>query len=212
MPASIFFELAPDKRERIISACIAEFAKYGYHNSSTNRIIAASGISKGSLFKYFESKEELYLYILDLAASEMIADLNEKAVGLSSDIFTMAAEYSALEFSWYAEHPEKARIIIDAFTKSDSEIYRKISAKYSGRDDDIYYELFGNIDSSQFYHDKQKTIDIFKWFLKGFNKDFSEKIQFGTREEIEEAKNSYLTQLNGHMDVLRAALIKQPEV
>lgn len=211
MPASIFFDLAPEKRERIISACITEFSKYGYQNSSTNRIIAASGISKGSLFKYFESKEELYFYILDLAASEMIADLNGKAANLSADIFTMAAEYSALEFSLYAEHPEKARIIIDAFTKSDSELYRRISEKYSGRDDDIYYELFKNIDSTQFYHDKQKTIDIFKWFLKGFNKDFSEKIQFGSSEEIEEAKNSYLTQLTEHMAVLKSALIKEQE-
>lgn len=212
MPASIFFELSPDKRERIISACTAEFSKHGYLNSSTNRIIAASGISKGSLFKYFESKEELYLYILDLAASEMIADLNNNAHNFSSDIFTMAAEYSALEFSWYAVHPEKARLIIDAFTRSDTEIYHRISEKYAGRDDDIFYELFRNIDSSAFYHDKQKTIDIFKWFLKGFNKDFSEKIRFGSGAEIEEAKNTYLEQLTAHMNILRSALIKKQEV
>lgn len=212
MPAGLFFELSLEKRERIISACIAEFARYGYHNSSTNRIIAASGISKGSLFKYFESKEELYLYILDLVATEMIADLSENTDCLSDDIFTIAIEYSALEFSWYAEHPEKARLIINAFTKSDSEIYHRILEKYAGRDDDIYYELFQNIDSSQFYYDKQKTIDIFKWFLKGFNNDFSEKIQFGSALEIENAKSNYLTQLTEHMSVLRAALIKKQEV
>lgn len=212
MPASIFFDLAPDKRERIISACIAEFAKYGYQNSSTNRIIAASGISKGSLFKYFESKEALYFYILDLAASEMLTDLSSKAQNLPADIFEMAVEYSALEFSWYADHPEKARIIIDAFTENDSELHCKISAKYAGRDDDVYYELFRNIDSTDFYYDKQKTIDIFKWFLKGFNKDFNDKIQFGGCEEIEEVKNSYLTQLAEHMSILKSALIKNREV
>jgi len=212
MPAGIFFELSPEKRERIISVCIAEFSKYGYETSSTNRIIAASGISKGSLFKYFESKEELYLYILELTASEMIADLSNAAACLSDDIFTKAAEYSALEFSWYAEHPEKAKLIINAFTKSDTDIYRRISEKYAGRDDDIYYDLFRNVDSSRFYHDKQKTIDIFKWFMKGFNNDFNEKIKFGSTIEIEEAKNSYLKQLTVHMNILRSALIKPQEV
>lgn len=63
MPKKLFHELQEDKKQKIISVSISEFAKYGYTDSSTNRIVKDSGISKGSLFKYFESKEDLYFYV-----------------------------------------------------------------------------------------------------------------------------------------------------
>ncbi len=208
MPTRRFQELAPEKRERIISESIAEFARYGYENSSTNRITAASGISKGSLFKYFEGKEELYLYVLELASGEMVADLGAAAEGLSSDIFALAAEYSALEFEWYAAHPEKARLIIRAFTRSDSDIYRRVAEKFSGADEDIYYSLLENIDTDRFVYDRGKTIDIVKWFLKGFNEDFRERLCCGEETDTEQLKNEYIAALTGHMEILRAALVR----
>ena len=59
MPKRVFLELDQNKQERITEAAIKEFARFGYENSSTNRIVKECDISKGSLFKYFESKEEL---------------------------------------------------------------------------------------------------------------------------------------------------------
>lgn len=208
MPTSRFSDLAPDKRSRIINVSIAEFSRYGYENSSTNRIIAHSGISKGSLFKYFDSKEELYLYVLDVAASEMISDLVEGAQSLSTDLFKMVVEYSILEFSWYAEHPEKAGLIIRAFSPSDTAISRKVAKKYSGRDDDLFYRLLESIDGSPFRYDRQKTMDIVKWFLKGFNEEFLERIQYGEALDIDAIKNEYTATLTAHMAILRSALVK----
>ena len=63
-----FFSLKPEKRERIINAALKEFAKNGYDKASTNEIVKESGISKGSLFNYFISKKELYLFLLDYAS------------------------------------------------------------------------------------------------------------------------------------------------
>lgn len=59
-----FFSLEPDKRERIINAALNEFARNGYGKASTNEIIKEAGISKGSLFNYFNNKKELYLFLL----------------------------------------------------------------------------------------------------------------------------------------------------
>ena len=65
MPNKLFFELDKQKQDRIISAAITEFATHGYENSSTNRIVKECAISKGSLFKYFENKEDLYFFLID---------------------------------------------------------------------------------------------------------------------------------------------------
>ncbi len=208
MPTKRFLELDPEKQSRILHASINEFALYGYENSSTNRIIASSGISKGSLFKYFDSKEELYLYALDVSAAEMISDLSAACVTLSTDPFKMAVEYSILEFDWYACHPEKGQLIVRAFVPSDTDIYRKISERYRGQDEDIYHKLLETVDEGLFRYDKAKVLEILKWFLKGFNDEFCSKLQSRERPEPETIREEYISALTGLTEVLRSALMK----
>ena len=54
-----FQSLETEKRERIINAALKEFAKNGYDKASTNDIVKEAEISKGSLFNYFNSKNEI---------------------------------------------------------------------------------------------------------------------------------------------------------
>ena len=66
MPKQTFFNLPAEKRETIINAAVDEFAQYGLENASTNRIVENSGISKGSFYQYFEDKQDVFLYMLDV--------------------------------------------------------------------------------------------------------------------------------------------------
>lgn len=55
-----------EERERVILDAAARlFACHGFHASSTRRIAAAAGVSEGTVFHYFGSKNELMLAILD---------------------------------------------------------------------------------------------------------------------------------------------------
>jgi AcrR family transcriptional regulator len=62
--------LPDEKRNTIINAAIDEFAEYGLENASTNRIVAASGISKGSFYQYFEDKQDVFMYLLTVLEQE----------------------------------------------------------------------------------------------------------------------------------------------
>lgn len=135
-PTKLFFELKEEQR-KIMNVGIAEFAEYGYTNSSTNRMVKSSGISKGSLFKYFANKEEFYFFILDTVTSDFTESLQKKTKNLSPKLFQRVMEYSVLEFSWYIQNPEKAKVILEAFRKNDSEIYRKTLERYSIQELDI---------------------------------------------------------------------------
>jgi AcrR family transcriptional regulator len=66
VPKETFFNLPSDKRERITQIAIDEFGKYEYADVSISRIVARAGIAKGSFYQYFEDKEDLYSYLLDL--------------------------------------------------------------------------------------------------------------------------------------------------
>lgn len=55
-----------EQRERgILDAATRLFASNGYHATSTRSIAAAAGVSEGTVFHYFGSKNELMLAILD---------------------------------------------------------------------------------------------------------------------------------------------------
>ena len=47
-------------KNRIIENAISTFSKYGYDKSRMDDIAKTSGLSKGTLYLYFESKEELF--------------------------------------------------------------------------------------------------------------------------------------------------------
>lgn len=64
---STFLNLPEDKKNRIIDTAIHEFAEKGYGGASINNIVSRLGISKGSIFQYFNNKKSLYFYIFDYA-------------------------------------------------------------------------------------------------------------------------------------------------
>jgi AcrR family transcriptional regulator len=67
MPKETFFNLSEEKREHITNIAIDEFANHNYAEVSISRIVARAGIAKGSFYQYFEDKEDLFSYLLDLA-------------------------------------------------------------------------------------------------------------------------------------------------
>ena len=67
MPKETFFNLPEEKREHITNIAIDEFATHNYAEVSISRIVARSGIAKGSFYQYFADKEDLFGYLLDLA-------------------------------------------------------------------------------------------------------------------------------------------------
>lgn len=72
MPKQTFLNLPEEKRRTIIGAAIDEFAEYGLKNASTNRIVANSGIAKGSFYQYFEDKQDVFMYLLTVLEHEKV--------------------------------------------------------------------------------------------------------------------------------------------
>jgi len=78
MPKQTFFNLPEEKRRNIIHAAIEEFAQYGLENASTNRIVANSGIAKGSFYQYFEGKQDVFMYLLTVLEQEKMEYFKDK--------------------------------------------------------------------------------------------------------------------------------------
>ncbi len=208
MPTPLFWGLNTEKQQNIFMAGVSEFAEYGYENSSTNRIVKKAGISKGSLFKYFPTKEDFYFYVLGEITAEHNSSLEEKINTLSADLFQRIVEYSVLEFSWYILYPEKSKMIVKAFTKNDTDIYKKTVLKYGNREQEIYYWFLQDIDTTQFRWGRHKTLDVVKWFLKGFNDDFLTKIQKQAYADFKMIEKEYVKDLSEYIEILKTGIVK----
>lgn len=61
-----FEDIREEKRDLIINAALRLFADTGYHATSISKIAKEASISKGLMYNYFESKEDLLISIMDL--------------------------------------------------------------------------------------------------------------------------------------------------
>ena len=64
MPTKTFLNLPKSKQNSIIESAKKEFSNVLFKDSSINNIIKMAKISRGSFYMYFESKEDIYFYIL----------------------------------------------------------------------------------------------------------------------------------------------------
>ena len=74
-PSTTFRNIPADKQRRVLEEARREFAEGGFLGASMNRLAAKLGIAKGSLFKYFGSKEGLFSGVFDHAVDRFSATL-----------------------------------------------------------------------------------------------------------------------------------------
>lgn len=70
MPTTTFFNLPEEKQQRIVDAAIKEFGQRGLEEGNLSNIVKDANISRGSLYQYIESKEDLYVYVFSKLRAE----------------------------------------------------------------------------------------------------------------------------------------------
>ncbi len=58
-------DVSEERREQIITAATAVFARRGFHEARMDDIVKESGLSKGALYWYFKSKDDIIAAIMD---------------------------------------------------------------------------------------------------------------------------------------------------
>ena len=122
MVTSRFENLDEDKQDEILNAAAEEFADKGFERASINRIIEAAGISKGSMYYYFEDKADLFSTTVRVAVEHLL----EQSGGI--DLEAMTAEsfwddvrtYSRNSMPLLNQNPTFVRLAQTYFSELDS--------------------------------------------------------------------------------------------
>jgi TetR/AcrR family transcriptional repressor of mexJK operon len=71
--------LSPEKRAQILSGAAAVFAADGYEGASMAQIATVAGVSKGTLYNYFDSKAALFTVYVGEKCSEFLTHAFDSA-------------------------------------------------------------------------------------------------------------------------------------
>ncbi len=132
-----FHNLPEEKRERILKIAREEFANNGFENTSIQQIAKKSGISVGSVYKYFENKEMLFTYIVQSGLS-LLEETLLKLAPAEEDILLKAEKIirSLLKFS--RKEPELIKLYCSLTTSGNSEFLNGLSQRIEAVSASIY--------------------------------------------------------------------------
>lgn len=80
----------PEKKKRVLDAGISEFANHGYERANINVIAKKAKISIGLMYKYFDTKEDLFITCMDEAIDLLDREINQVATNPDDKILVRA--------------------------------------------------------------------------------------------------------------------------
>ncbi len=150
------FDKIPEaKRKRILDAATTEFADYGFENTSIQQIAKKAEISVGSVYKYFENKEELF----SMVVKEGLSSLEELLLTHSAsdeDVIVKAEKVLKELLKFSKRHPQLIKLYCAVTTGNNTEFSQMLAQRVESISAKVYTEV---IKSAQKSGDVRNDID-----------------------------------------------------
>lgn len=143
-----FFDLKKEKQDRILNGALKIFALNGYKNGSTDVIVKEAGISKGLLFHYFGTKQELYRFLHDYSIRFLQLEIRSNVSATETDYFTIWRQILASEESIMEQYPYMIAFLESAETETDPDTFDLEEGRKKSRD--VYSAATQNADLVHF--------------------------------------------------------------
>lgn len=88
-----FEKLDPERQTRLFKSAAEEFAAQGFDGASLNRILEKSGMSKSSLYYYFDDKADLFTTLIERTLGILFREIG----GLDPDALTAEDFWTTFE-------------------------------------------------------------------------------------------------------------------
>ncbi len=209
---STFESLPDEKREKIINACIDEFADRGYVLASTNTIIKNAGISKGILFHYFKNKKNLFLYIIDYAVEVTKKKVYGAMENQPPDILDRIINSGLIKLRISFEYPKLYKILMDAYGDMPDELKFELQERYNKSLEEAMPFILKDIDTSKFRSDidRDKAIEWIIIAVEGLGNKYLKKFKNMEDNGIL-VREKAIEDMKGYFEMLKYGIYKKNE-
>lgn len=201
-----FFNLEESRRQRLLDLCATEFAAKGFERASTNVIVREAGISKGLFFKYFGSKESVFLYLAKTVLADL-AELQTISAGFDSpDILERSVELFARHMRYAREHPVRYRFILRAMLENDSPVHDQVEAIRIAESERTSGGLYEGVDWTIYRGPKEEVVEFLRCFDLGLRHAAMQAL--GNESDIDEFESYISTRLSTARAILTGGIYR----
>src|ERR1700674_3041758 len=104
-------ELWASRKEEILTQAALLFAKHGYSETSPQLLAETIGVGKGTVYRYFPSKRELFLAAADRVMRMMRQRVDASVESIAHPIGWITTGIRVF-LAFFAEHPEFVELLI----------------------------------------------------------------------------------------------------
>lgn len=124
MPKETFLKLSEDKKTRIFQASVCEFSNHNFDEASLNNIVKAAGISKGSMYQYFEDKLDLFKFTIEEIgrAKANLMESGKKSVDFYDELRHLYRQTLGFAF----DHPAYIQVLAQLEKQKGSPVYEVV--------------------------------------------------------------------------------------
>lgn len=132
MPKQTFYKLADAKRKSFLNEAYKEFACHSFEGASITNLVKTLGIAKGSVYQYFNDKEELYNFLVNDADRQLNQLIDQACAYNGEDFFDWYTKLLMVEVKFFLSFPQYALLfqkLTTASNPSEKKLAKQIDAK-----------------------------------------------------------------------------------
>lgn len=126
-----FMNISEEKRQNILSVAVCEFANHGFDNANINTIAKKAQVSVGSLYKYFDTKTDLFMMSVHygIASLETVV---ENVVNSDEDVMLRLEKLIRIAIDYSRKNSLLIKLYNVCTNESNSDIAQKIARDMEG--------------------------------------------------------------------------------
>ena len=163
----VIFESLPEEKQLIVlNAGFSCFGKNGYKKTSISDIAFAAGISKASIFQYFGSKKDLYLYLFEYACEKIITEIPKG----TDDFFECLQLGTDVKMRVMAQHPGMYDFLSSIVIETGEIILTELNLHMDKRISSALGGLFANVNWDKLKPgvDREMLFNAVRWINEGY--------------------------------------------
>ena len=176
-------------RRRILESALAESAEQGYGASSVNTISNGEGLSKGIIYHYFPTKDDLYLACVEECFQMLTGHLQSHTNMEGQTAEERLEQYFRVRLDFFEQNPQYQRIFCDAVIMPPAHLEASIQEKKAPFDRFNIDSLNRMLEPVSLRSDlsREDVVDTFRQYQDYINARYqmtgSEKIDIRDHEE-----------------------------
>ncbi|WP_203333943.1 TetR/AcrR family transcriptional regulator [Planococcus beigongshangi] len=206
-----FKGLDEEKQQKILDASLKEFAEHGYEKASTNRMVKEAGIGKGMLFYYFNSKKDLYEYLVEYSLDFTVEKYFNQVDTSETDFIERLKQTAQVKTKAQTENRNVFNFLSTYMLSTEIKVPARLQKKYEYMQEMGNRMIYEGIDLTLFRDDVnvEKAFKLIRWSIEGYQNELLHSLQGQNMAQVDFAP--YWEEFYAYMEILKKSFYKEGE-